>query len=325
MKNKFSDSYVYTLFDIDKRTRIIGGHILPNIDSYELKGDMLAGVMSDIKMRGTGYSKERLLALLRSGKIRLVNAPEAHLHVWCVPNGHYGDLVAYCNIASKVRVQRDGNLAYQVREILGMVAVAYIVRSFFLNEKVILNNSQLIKTAGFFYTKMVARALDMLFAVTADPTLVDPMLTNAMVTKFYLRRVVEQSYSNKGREYSTISTILQNISKEYVKVADVVLARLDKIPDESFNTLPDLCKALSEEIPALGKLETNLLLRKMLMTFGEMSVLMLENPQLLFAYMISVTYSANLVRDHALGGIIPDPDLRAFTSTYFGLDGNPGE
>lgn len=321
MKHSLQDAYIYDLLDLNQTVAAIGSKITPNIDNYKISKDQLAAIVNDFKYKATGYGKERIISLIESGKLIFVEAPGIQLPAWCTqgPNG----IVCVCNLFGKVRKGREGNIVYQVKEIFGLAVVGYVIRSFYVNEKRIMFSNQLITLIGGFYTKMILRLLDIMFAISSHPGHVEFNGIAFVTARFFLRRVMEKE-SSIDQEVNNISSILRPINPAFGSSVQLVLDTVKDFPEDSYTSIDKFVKALAAYFPMLNRLEVNLLIRKMITLYGEKSVLMLESPQYLLAYSVSSMYSANLIKDFQMMSILGNQDGAKLVSTFFGLDSDPG-
>jgi hypothetical protein len=321
MKNTLKNAYIYDLLSFDRVIKEIGTEVNVNLDKYRLTTAQNAAVLNDLRYKASGYGKERIVSNVESGKIIFVSAPKVPLPAWCMqlPNG---EIVAICNVFSKVRQNREGNLAYQAKEIFGLTVVAYILRSFYVNEPKFIYNNKLIQSAGIMYARIILRALDMMFAISASANTREYRAIAFLILRFYFRRVMEKE-SSIDQEISNITSIISRIvpGASAMSVTDI-LPIVEDFPDDAFQNIDTLMKALSTSFPSLSRLETNLLIRKMIVTFGEKFALILESPQYLIAYLVSSAYSANLLKDLQIVNVVGNKEIANLAADVFNLDTN---
>ena len=321
MKNSLKDSYIYDLLGFDKIIKEIGNEVNPHIEKYRLSPARNSAVLNDLRYKASGYGKERIVNNAESGKIIFVIAEKVPLPAWCMqlPNG---EIVAICNLASKVRVNSEGNLVYQSKEVFGLTVVAYILRSFYVNEPKFILNNQLVQSTGIVYSRLILRILDQLFAISASTNTREYRAIAFVLLKFFYRKVMEKN-SSIEQENSNISSIIGRIVPGAAASSVVdILPMVENIPDEAFKNIDTLMKALAVTMPSLNRLETNLFIRKMIVVFGEKSVLMLESPQYLIAYSVSAAYSVNLIKDLQVVNVIGNKEIAKLAADVFSLDTN---
>lgn len=279
MKHSLKDSYIYDLLGLDVAVANIANKINPNLEEYQLPVADVDAIVSDIKHKAAGYGKDKIISRINNRDIILVNAPSIPLPAWCMQLD--GRIVAVCNVFGKVRKDSRGNFAYQIKEVFGLCVVAYVLRAFYINEKKYLYSNQLISNLGGVYVRLMMRVLDSMFSINAMGNERESSLVEFLFAKFYLRRIMEKSTTNAQQELSNIAGIMaksRTVRSDTSALQSFSNAAND-FPDSAFESIDSLCKALSTSIPNLSRLETNLLIRKLIVTLGERSALMLESPQ----------------------------------------------
>lgn len=319
MKNTLKNAYIYDLLGFDRVIREIGNEVNVNLKNYQLSQTQNAAILNDLRYKASGYGKERIVSNVENGKIIFVIAPKVPLPAWCMQNKD-GEIVAVCNLFSKVRQNREGNLTYQAKEIFGLTVVAYILRSFYVNESKFVYNNQLLQSAGIMYSRIILRVLDMMFAISASTNTREYRAIAFLILRFYYRRVMEKNASI-DQEISNITSIISRIvpGASAVNTTDI-LPIVEDFPEDAFTNIDTLMKALSSSFASLNRLETNLLIRKMIVTFGEKSALMLESPQYLIAYLVSSAYSANLLKDLQIVNVVGNKEIAKLAADVFSLD-----
>lgn len=306
MKNTFKDAYIYSLLNLDKVAQKIVTEVNPKLDNYKIDDENLNAITSDIKSKANGIGKEKIIRCINNGDIILINAPGISLPAWCIPIN--GKIIAVCNIFGKVRVSKDKKLVYQVKEIFGLLVVADTLKNFFRSEGKFLYNSSLISNIGVVYSRIFMRVIDSMFSVNSIGNERESQFIEYMIIKFYLRRVVEKKLDSR-QEASNIASIMSKSKKNSTIVYSIAQheARASEFDDsQDFKSIDTFCKAMAKNINGLNRLETNILIRKMIMLLGEKSALMLETPQFLFAYLASSAYSTNLIKDYQVASIAGD-------------------
>ena len=304
MKYSLRDSYIYSLLNIDSVVNKIGTQINTNLDNYKISDDQLNIIISDIKGKSANVGKDKLIKHLQLKEIILVNAPGITIPAWCIPSQN-GGIIAVCNIFGKVRINSNNLLTYQVKELFGLIMVANVLRNFFLNENKFLYNSQLIANVGVVYTRLFMRTLDTMFSINAMGNERESQFIEYMISKFYLKRVMEKNFATEQMEVSNIANILRKTKKSSVMVYSIEghAKNAADYPEEIFASIDTFCKALAENIPTLNRLETNIFIRKLILLLGEKSALMIESPQYLIAYLTSSAFNTNLIKDFQVAGI----------------------
>ena len=319
MKYSLKDSYLYDLLGLNTVVDNIGNKINPKIDEYKISDDSLQQVLGDFKNRATGTGRETIIARIKAGKIILINAPAIPLVSWCMntPNG----VVAVCNIFSKARTDREGRLTYQVKELFGLAVVAYIMRSFFVNEKKFLYTNQLVMNMGAVYVRICMRVIDSMFSVNAMGNERESHLLEYALAKFYLRRLMEKD-STKEQEIANIATIMSKSRSEFKNTISMnaYIDDAESISDEAYTSIDLLFKELSQKITTLNRLETNLFIRKLIMSLGEKGALILESPQYLYALIASSAYNSNIIKDYQIASVVGSQLLSKVVLDMYNLD-----
>ena len=304
MKATLKDTYVYDLFNMSQSVQTIAGTIIPNLQDYIIKSEDLERIMNDIKYRVTIKSKDKMLELLKTGKVLVVNAPGVMLPVWAAPDPK-GGVVAVVNIFGKAKESREGILTYQYREIFGLLAMGVVFYNFYSNERQVLTNRSIFINSGAFYSAMMVNMINKAYPIRKS------VMTSSghellriyfILTRFYIRNLMERENDPKT-EIANIFNILR-LNRELR--TSIALAKVDEdlaldIPDEAYTNINTLITAMAEHIPSLGKAkaETNIILRQFILTLGEKSVLMIESPQYFLALMTSVAVEGMVIRDYA--------------------------
>ena len=321
MKYSLKDSYLFDIMGLDRITNDIATKISPKLDTFRVTEDQLSQIRSDLKSKASGSGKEKVLNRIDTGKIIFINAPGIPLPAWCM-GGANGEVVAICNIYGKSRVDRNGALTYQVKELFGLAVVAYVLRSFYVNERKFVYNNQLVTNMGLIYARMNMRVLDSLFAINAMGNELESNLIEFLLAKFYLRRIMEKESTN-AQEVTNIGAImtkLRTAKSAHTVHTDSFLDKAESFPDSAFESIDSLFKAMATSISSLSRLETNVFIRKLIMTLGEKSALMLESPHYLYAYTVSSAYNTNLIKDYQMSTIASQDLLSKVAHEVFALD-----
>jgi hypothetical protein len=320
MQYSLKDSYLYDLLGLNIIVDEIGLKINPNIENFKVSDDNINQILSDFKNRATGLGREIVISRIKQGKILLINAPNVPLVSWCMntPNG----VIAVCNIFSKSRTDRENRLTYQVKELFGLAMVSYIMRSFYVNEKKFLYNNQLVSNMGAIYVRICMRVIDTMFSVNAIGNERESHILEYLLAKFYLRRLMEKEGTSKDQETANIATIMAKSRSEFKDTLSMnaYIDDAESFPDEVFLSIDSLFKEIANRLTSLNKLETNVFIRKLIMTLGEKGALMLESPQYLYALVASSAYNSNIIKDYQIASVVGTKLLAQVTSGMIGLD-----
>lgn len=321
MQNSLKDSYVYKVLALDRITQKIANDVVPNLNKHVISDEYLSMITNDVKAKSVGIGKDRIVRNIQVGDIIIINTPGISIPAFCVPKGN--KIVAICNIFGKVKVSKDkSQLTYQVKEIFGLLVVAETVKNFFRNEGKFLYNSQLISNVGAIYARMMMRVIDSMFSINVIGNERESQFIEYMIIKFYLRRVIEKNLKPND-ESANIASIINKSKKNSTILYSVGQhqTRSETFPAETFTNLDTFCKAMAENVSSLRNLETNVLLRKVILQLGEKATLMLENPQFLFAYLASSAYNTNLIKDFQMASIGGDL-LASVAASIMDIDTN---
>lgn len=319
MKKTIKDTYIYDLLNLDDTINRIGSNVNPKIADFAINSEE---IVNDIKHKATVTNKARLLKNIEDGKIVLISAPGVTLPAWCMIDRGSQDVVAVCNLFSKLKIRNETEYRYQIKEVVGLVIVAHVLRTFFLEEKKFLYNSKLITDIGVVYSRMIMRVIDTMFSVNSMGNEQESQFIEYMLIKFYYRRVMERKFSNKDTEVSTYANVMKKAKKNSSVIYNIYghSEKADAFPEETFDSIDNLCKALAFSVPSLSRLETNILIRKLILLLGEKAVLMLESPQYLIAYLTSSAYSTNLIKDFQISNIAGTDMLSSIASTVMNIE-----
>lgn len=315
MKYTLKDSYVYDLLNLKDNMNLIATKIVPNLEEYKISADHQNMILNDFKYKIRANGKEKIINAIDANKIVLVNAPGVLLPAWAL--GGSGEITIVVNVAGKAKIGRDDNLVYQAKEIYGLVVLGFVLYQFFNNERKVLTNRVVFLDAGVIYVRMMLSILDQLYSIvlSMDPGRVREYAgIGYILAKFYVRRVMQRE-SNPQQEEDNVMNILNRVDQMRfaTTLTTNVMDSINGFPDEGYKNIDTLLKAMAEQFDVLNKLETNHFLRKMIMTLGDKSLLMLESPHYLLGYIASYVYNANLIKDFAFKNVMHNKNDHAAT------------
>lgn len=318
MKKTIKDAYVYDLLNLDSTINMIGSTVNPKLEDYKLNTEE---ILNDIKHKSTVTNKHRLIKDIQDGNIILISAPGITLPAWCMQSKD-GNIIAVSNLFSKIKIRNEDEYRYQIKEVLGLIIVASVLRNFFINEKKFIYNNKLITDVAVVYSRMIMRVIDTMFSINSMGNEQESQFIEFMLIKFFYKRVMETSFTTKEAAASAYANVMRK-SKKTSSITYSIYSHSEKanaFPEDTFDSIDNLCKALAGAIPSLSRLETNVLIRKLIFLLGEKSVLMLESPQYLMAYLTASAFSTNLIKDFQISNIAGSDLLNSIAANVMNIE-----
>ena len=292
-KKTIADTYVFNLLNIKSAFPAISD-INNNLKTKQLDPQYVNQILHEIKYKITFPSKMNIVSDIENNSIVFVNDPKSSmLPTWALKVKNSPKLVdtAVVNLFGKVNINDEAKtISFNVREVFALAQIGYVIREFYNNENKIRFNYPLLTLSMKIYTRLFVKILDILFSIDTLPQYSNQV--RFLVAKFFLIYVAGKTNSQET----------DDIAYSFVKNAigyDVLKSSLVNTPSDIFDSLPKFIEGLASIIPFLKKLEISAFLRKMIIAYGEKSLLMLENYNYFIAIVISNTITGNYVKDYA--------------------------
>lgn len=298
MKKNIRNTFVYKVLNLENTIQKCA-NINSDLQGHAIPNEIVDAILNEIKFKISVPMKSRIMEEIKSGKIVIVDSPEASsLQTWMISDGKGGISHAVVNIFGKIRIGKDNLAHFSIREIFALCILGAAVKGFYEKEPKILNSLTITKSAAAIYERMFYRVLDTLYAVDVGNA---SLASNVriLIRIFFASFLLEKKFD-----------IATNQSDSYI---DYVIAAYSPIKapsdPQSYFTLADgnPVESLESFIVFLSKshsifkdLDITQFIRKFLMMYGEKALLMLENYQYFLGYAMTVTVSGNIVKDFAL-------------------------
>lgn len=317
MKRSIRDTFVFKALGLEQTIESCA-EVNANPLSYSIPKEILEEIYNEFKFKITSLQlKNQVMDDIKSGDILIIDSPEcAALQTWMIADGKGGIKHSIVNSFGRIKIKTDGTSQYVTREIFALCVLSIIVKRFFLKEVKILNNLTLIKQSAEAYSAMMIAVIDNLFSIRMSGTVVTH--TEMLIRLFFGAYVLEKRFDVQTDQMDSIFSHILSSKKTGLQGLDITPRKLFGVNDGNpLESLDSFFKYLSTTSPLLRDLDVGVFLRKMLMMYGEKSLLMVENFQYFLAYIFTVVIGGNLVKDFQMINCIHNNDLGLKMYTNF--------
>lgn len=304
MKKNISSTFVYSALSIEKSIPYIS-KVNGDVDKHVLKKVYLDQILHDIKFKINFPTKNDIVDQLVNGSLVFVEEPNIILPAWSISDGKGNITATVVNLFGKIKAKED-ILQFNVREVFGLAQIGLTLKNFYLNESKICFNNTLVSAACAIYVRMLHRIIDSLFSLETIPLM--SAQTRYLLAKFFMLYMVE-------REDNETTDALAYKSSGSMVTLQSIKGTLN-LNEKSFNSLPEFLETLSDNVMILKDLDITSFMRKIIMSYGERSLLMLENYNYFLAIVINSSISGGYVKDYALEGSLGKDALTVYNNFF---------
>lgn len=284
-----SSTYVYNVLKIEHYVDNIKSLNKQSIAKYSLSRNQTENILNEFRYKINFSTKNYITEQIVNGKMILINAPNLYLPSWAVISTPGVVDVTFVNLFGKLKIKEaNDSMSFNPREIYAITQIGYMLSKFYENEKKIVGNSNIVNLSTEIYMRLVYRILDSLYSI--DSATSQGLVTRYMINKFFLINVLGKP--NNDHTSDVAFRPLRNVD-HFTRLKTAIG---NEEPD-MYESLPKFIKALPKYVPLLKDLDIGSFLRKFLLTYGEKSLLAIENYNYFIAIVCSSVINGGYIKD----------------------------